>query len=639
MRTKPSGIKQALRPLARDFSRCLTLIVLSCTLTGCALWPAAWAPRSTRSDAASQAAVASDSAASQPAKAVYRLDIQAPAALAVLLRKHLELSRFQSVPASESLDALELNRLMAAAPAQARSLLETEGYFNANVQVTRAAARPGELPLVRLTVNSGPRALVSEVRFEIVGELKTAADAGEARAQEQMGLLFTSWLLPRGDAFRQTLWTEAKSSVLTALRTEGYPLVSWTHTRAQIDPVQQTVRLLVQLDTGPLFRLGPVYVEGLVAYPQTVVTNLATHRLGEPYNETSLSEFQQRLQKLGLFDRVSVELDTHIETASAAPLLVRVREQLHQQLTMGAGYKANTGLRVTLEHAHRRPFDWDWSAKNKFELGPSSKWEGDLTSYPQKGSYRNLIAGTLSRQQVDDEVLSAWSMRLGRTQDTPRIERLYYAEATQAQLKNASGSISNAQALSANYHWVYRVVDSVLLPTDGFTISAQAAAGYTRSSTANRGPFTRLYTRMTGYRPFGKNWFGTARLEAGQIFADQNVGLPETLLFRAGGDDSVRGYAYRSIGPKVDGVATSGRALLTGSVELARPISAQWPQFWWAGFVDAGDVADRYGLLRPAIGYGTGLRWRSPVGPLKLDLAYGEKVKAFRFHLSVGIAF
>jgi translocation and assembly module TamA len=481
--------------------------------------------------------------------------------------------------------------------------------------------------------------VVSEVRFDIVGELKTAADAGDMRAREQMQLLYDHWPLSRGNAFRQALWTEAKSSVLTALRTEGYPLVHWTHTRAQIDPVQQTVHLQVQLDTGSLFRLGPVRVEGLVAYPQTVVTNLVTHRSGEPYNETTLSELQQRLQKLGLFDRVSVELDTHVETASAAPLLVRVREQLHQQLTMGAGYKANTGLRVTLEHAHRRPFGWEWSAKNKFELGASSKWEGDLTSYPQEGSYRNLVAGTVSRERVDAEVLSAWSVRLGRTQDTPRIERLYYAEATQAQLKNASGSISNAQALSANYHWVYRVVDSVLLPTDGFTMSAQAAAGYARSGTADRGPFTRLYTRMTWYHPFGKNWFGTARLEAGQIFADQGVGVPETLLFRAGGDDSVRGYAYRSIGPKVNGIVTSGRALLTGSVEVARPISAQWPKFWWAGFLDVGDVTDRYGTLRPAIGYGTGVRWRSPVGPLKLDLAYGEKVKSFRFHLSVGIAF
>jgi translocation and assembly module TamA len=631
--------KVKLNVSCQQLTPCWGVLVITCLLSGCALWPAAWKAQGSPSADQSQVAAPSDSAASQPQKAVYRLDVQAPAALAILLKQHLELSRFQSVPQSEGLDALELNRLIAAAPAQARALLETEGYFNANVRVSRSASRPGDLPWLRMLVDPGPRTVVSELRFDITGELKTLADAGDKQAGEQLRLLRSRWPLQRGEAFRQGQWSEAKSAALRALRTEGYPQVNWVSARAQVDPAQQTARLQVQLDTGPLFRLGPVRVEGLESYPQTVVTHLATHRAGEPYTETALTEFQQRLQKLGLFDRVSVELDTRIETAAAAPVLVRVREQLHQQLTLGAGFKANTGLRVTLEHANRHPFNWNWTVKNKIELGSSSKWEGDLTSFPQEGSYRNLVAGTLSRERVDDEVLSAWSARLGRTQDTPRIERLYYAEVTQAQLKNTSGSISNAQALSGNYHWVYRVVDSILLPTDGFTMSAQAAAGYARSNTADRGPFTRLYTRMTWYRPLGQRWFGSARLEAAQVFADQNVGVPETLLFRAGGDDSVRGYAYRSLGPNLKGVVSSGRALLTGSVELARPISKQWPQFWWAGFVDAGDVADRYGLLRPAIGYGGGLRWRSPVGPLKVDLAYGERVKAFRFHLSVGIAF
>jgi translocation and assembly module TamA len=628
-----------LHQFCQQLAQRLSIMAMACLLSACALWPAAWKARDSSGTELAQAAVASDSAASQPQRAVYRLDVQAPETLAVLLSKHLELSRFQTVPQSESLDALELNRLIAAAPAQVRALLETEGYFNANVRVSRIPGRSGDLPLVRMQVEPGPRAVVSELSFDIIGELKTLADAGDTRAAEQIRKLRTNWPLQRGEAFRQAQWSEAKSATLRALRTEGYPQVNWVSTRAQVDPAQKTVRLQVLLDTGPLFLLGPIQIEGLVSFPQTVVTHLATHRTGEPYVETTLTEFQQRLQKLGLFDRVSVELDTRAETASAAPLLVRVREQLHQQLILGAGFKANTGLRVTAEHAHRHPFDWNWTVKNKVEIGSSSKWEGDLTSFPQEGSYRNLIAGTLSRERVDDEVLSAWSARLGRTQDTPRIERLYYAEVTQAQLKNTSGSISNAQAVSGNYHWVYRVVDSILLPTDGFTMSAQAAAGYARSSTADRGPFTRLYTRMTWYRPLGQRWYGTARLEAAQIFADQSVGVPETLLFRAGGDDSVRGYAYRSLGVTSNGVVSSGRSLLTGSVEVARPISKQWPQFWWAGFVDAGDASERQSSLRPAVGIGTGLRWRSPVGPLKADLAYGQKVKSFRFHLSVGIAF
>jgi len=263
-----------------------------------------------------------------------------------------------------------------------------------------------------------------------------------------------------------------------------------------------------------------------------------------------------------------------------------------------------------------------------------------LISHPLEGLYRNLVAGSSERLRTTDELRSSWSARIGRTQDTQRIERLYYAEYVNARLSTASTATdSDSDAVSGNYHWVFRNVDSVLLPTQGFTLSAQSALGYARSSTAENGPFGRAYGRLTGYWPLGKSWYGTARIEAGQVFAQSSVGVPDTLLFRAGGDDSVRGYAYRSLGPQVAGVVTSGRLLMTGSIEVARPISANRPAFWWALFADAGNATNRWGDLDPAYGYGVGMRWRSPVGPLRLDLAYGQRVHAYRVHLSVGIAF
>src|SRR5690606_3960366 len=136
---------------------------------------------------------------------------------------------------------------------------------------------------------------------------------------------------------------------------------------------------------------------------------------------------------------------------------------------------------------------------------------------------------------------------------------------------------------------------------------------------ADSGPFTRAWGRYTWYRPVG-SWYLTARAEAGQVFARESVGLPDTLLFRAGGDESVRGYAYRTLGPQVNGVVTSGRVIATGSLEIARPISPRRPAFWWASFVDVGNAAAKWKDLDPAVGVGVGLRWRSPVGPLRIDL-------------------
>ena len=86
-------------------------------------------------------------------------------------------------------------------------------------------------------------------------------------------------------------------------------------------------------------------------------------------------------------------------------------------------------------------------------------------------------------------------------------------------------------------------------------------------------------------------------------------------------------------------MTTSARSLVTTSLEVARPISPKYPAYWWAVFVDAGNATDSLRDLRPAVGYGVGLRWRSPVGPLRIDVAYGQQTRQVRTHLSVGIAF
>jgi translocation and assembly module TamA len=124
------------------------------------------------------------------------------------------------------------------------------------------------------------------------------------------------------------------------------------------------------------------------------------------------------------------------------------------------------------------------------------------------------------------------------------------------------------------------------------------------------------------------------------VFARDTVAVPFTLLFRAGGDDSVRGYSYQGLGPSnASGSAVGGRVLASGSVELARPISRDLPAWWWAAFLDGGNAATRWSDYRTVYGYGLGLRWRSPVGPLRIDVAYADALKSLRLHFSVGLTF
>ena len=503
----------------------------------------------------------------------------------------------------------------------------------------RLATAPGAAVLLRVWVTPGPRTLVERFELTVEGELKQSLDAQDAAATLLLGRLRRQWALPIGRAFRQPDWTGAKSAAIAQLRAEGYPTAGWRDTRAGVDAASNTVQLAVVADSGPLFRFGDIRIEGLQRFAADSVLRLSTFNPGQPYSEKLLLDFQERLQKAGLFEGSSVEIDPDLATANATPVIVRVRELNLQQGTVGVGFSANTGPRLTLEHLHRRVFGTRWIAKNKFELGPDiQSWSGEFTSHPLEGRYRNLLSGSAERLRSTEELRSSWRARAGRTQDTPRIERLYFAEFVQSRLDNPSGS-TQSSAVSVNYHWVRRDVDSVLLPTQGLTASLQAGLGRSLSSLAPAGPFGRAYGRVTWYQPLGASWYATVRGEAGHIFAGADVALPDTLLFRAGGDDSVRGYAYRSLGPTRNKALASGRVLLTGSAEIARPISPRYPAFWWAAFVDAGNAADSWKDLTPVLGYGVGLRWRSPVGPLRLDLAYGQKTRAARLHLSVGIAF
>ena len=354
------------------------------------------------------------------------------------------------------------------------------------------------------------------------------------------------------------------------------------------------------------------------------------------------------LLALGLFESIIIEVDANSAEPARAQALLALRELPLQQATVGLGYADDTGFQLTLEHTHRRLFDTRWVMHNKLQLGQEQNlWNGDLMSHLQEDGYRLLLAGQAEKLTTNDETRYSWYARVGRTRDTLRIWRLIYAEYTRALLQTSAGD-NDSQALSANYHWTWRDVDDLRTPTHGTVWSLQGGAGVTRGKVTSAdasleseasGPFGRLYGRVQGYTPLGNNVYGSARLELGQIIVDKALSVPDPLLFRAGGDDSVRGYDYRSLGPEANGAVVSGSTLLTASLQVARPIFADQPAFLWALFVDAGNASNGWNNMRPVVGYGAGLHWRSPVGPLRVDLAYGEEVRKFRLHFSVGVVF
>ncbi|NUZ05919.1 autotransporter assembly complex protein TamA [Piscinibacter koreensis] len=595
-----------------------------------------------KDDDAKSAAEASE----EPQVVLYELDVEAPGALKTLLTEYLDLARFQKAPQSDAISGPELERLVAAAPAQAKSLLETEGYFDAIVSATQSADADGKAR-VTVKVEPGRRTTIKSVTIQSATPIAPRTPTREDRSKDRIERMRRNWTLDPGQPFRQAAWSSAKTAALGELRGDGYPLATWRETMARIDAEAASATLDLTVDGGPLFHFGAVRVEGTERYDPAVVRRLAPFALGDVYSEKAVLDYQERLVKVGLFQGAAVTVDVENGPPEGAPVTVRVRELPQHQATFGVGYSANTGARFSVDHYDRKVFGWPWIAHSTLVLGSELRSIGtDFTSYPRNDLSSTLVGINLEQLKNDDETRNSAALRVGRTKDTGRYERVYFAELSHSRV-GSDEVATTSDAAAVHYQWLRRDVDSVLLPTRGSVISLQGALGYgigseTRASRPGkedaRGPFLRTYGRINAYKPFG-SWYLNGRLEAGQVFVNNRIAVPDTLLFRAGGDNSVRGYGYRDLGHEIDGTVVGGRVLLTGSVEAEHPILASLPQLLGAVFIDAGNAADRWGDWSPVFGTGVGVHFRSPVGVLRLDLAYGEAVRRARLHLSVGVAF
>jgi translocation and assembly module TamA len=613
--------------------RAAASIALAVALAGCANLEPLLADLSGRSAKAVVGEAAEPTAA--PLPDVYTLEVVAPEPLRGTLDRHLDLARFRDARVAGAVTRLELDRLIAAAPAQARAIAETAGYFDADVTVTRDRA---EVPRVRVVVVPGPQVLIEDVGIAVEGPLLAAERAGDEAAVDLAASLLEQWSLQRGDAFTQEGWASAKVAALARLQARGYPAARLTDSSAVVDTQTRRVKLNITYDSGPLFRIARLQLVGLAHYDEAAVSNLLDFTPGEAYTEELLATWQRHLQKSELFEAALVELQADPAQADAATVLITLREMPRQQTTVGLGYSTDTGARATFDYIHRSPFGLRLVASNKLEIGrQKNAWTGQLISYPLPDHYRDLVSIDLERLDQNDELRTSAGLRLGRNQDTEDFGRQYYVALQAATVESAAPKTS-AQAVSLNYNWVTRHIDSIALPTRGTVLAFETAAGYTYRTLAETGTFARGVATITGYQPFGTEWNLQWRLQGGEVFAGSGTGVPDTLLFRAGGQDSVRGYGYRDLGPVINGAVTSGRMLFTASVEIARPIVDSLPSLWGAVFVDAGNAANSWQSLRPVYGVGPGLRWRSPVGALRIDIPYAVEDRRWRLEVSLGIA-
>ncbi|HQZ04435.1 MAG TPA: autotransporter assembly complex family protein [Burkholderiaceae bacterium] len=583
---------------------------------------------------------------SEPVTMAFTVEVQAPRQVQAYLLRHLDLLRYREL---QDLDDSELERLQIAAERNTRDLLGTLGYFSPQIEISRVGSSSGDIPsarIVRIAVQPGPPTLVTSAAVQFSGAIASDPDAIGQRSDIER-----RWALPPGKPFTQEGWDEAKTQALRQLAARRYPLGRIATSRAEIDPQENSARLGVTLDSGPLYRLGELTVSGLERYDPELVQRIARLKPGTTYDQTSLLEAQQRLQDSGYFNSVVLELDPSGDP-QAAPVVVTVREALRNRLQLGVGVSTDSGLRLSVEHTSLKLPLIDWRADSKLLLdGDTRSLETELLSQPDEDNWRWSAFGQLKNEDAASVRVRSQQLRAGRLQRGERIDRNYYLQYDRATTTGV-GLNETAQSISANYAWTQRNFDRLPYPSTGYGLGVEIGGGLTLG--AQREPFFRTRLNWLGIWSLDssaadKDPPGTARagriavrLQAGAVMAKDSANIPSTQLFLAGGDASVRGYSYRSIGSAVaNGIVTPGRYLAVASLEWQRPILVDGLPSPWEStvFIDAGAVADKTSQFDAKVGIGAGVRYRSPVGPLQLDLAYGLDKKALRLHLSVGFTF
>jgi len=573
--------------------------------------------------------------AAQPS-AAFVIDIKAPDDIKELLTRHLELQRYRELT---DLSDDELARLMRQADVNARQLIATLGYFSPDIRLERqAASADAPWPVVKIVVNPGEATRIQQVSIAFTGAIATDEAAASQRAQIQ-----ANWSLRTGSRFTQNAWDSAKLQALRQLTTQRYPTGRISHSLADIDPKTAQANVQVTLDSGRLYRQGDLVIEGLKNYDTELVQRLARLSPGAPYSQTELVAAQQRLTDSGYFDSAFITLDTSA-SADSAPLLVSLREVPRQKLVLGVGASTDSGARLSAEHTHHKMPGIGWRAVSKLLLQRDDSSIGsELTSPPDTKNWRWSVSALLQDQLLGTQEVTSQQLRGGRNQRSQRIDRNMFVQYDRTDSFDPITDHSEiAQSFSANYAFAVRDYDTLPFPSAGWGWGAEVGGGTTLGD--QRQVYSRLLTRWQGFLPLGKRQAGrfSMRASAGAVIAKEGISLPSTQLFLAGGDNSVRGYGLNDIGvTQGDGSVEAGRYLATGSIEWQRPIRINGNPSDWEStvFVDAGAVANRPADLKAQVGVGVGARWKSPVGPLQIDLAYGIDAERLRLHLNLGFTF
>ncbi len=510
-----------------------------------------------------------------------------------------------------------------------RSLLATEGYFSPIISLSHQIQDKATKPEIK--VDPGVLTRIGEVSIEFHGDITQNNEKYQKRIEQ----IRAAWSLKADSPFRSSEWEQAKSALLSNVTQEEFAAATIVASQATVDPDHTRANLSIVIDSGPVFYFGNIQITGLERYDQTLITNLAPFKAGDAYRRDLVHLYQIALQKAPQFNTVSVNISPDIAQHKSIPVQVILTEAQSQRFAFGGGYSSNNGARGEINYRNHNFLDRAWNLTSMLRLEQKRQtFFTGIDTLPDQNNINYSLGASL--QTTDIENLKTVEQKIGvsRNYQTPEIQ-MQFGLNWQREHKKPDGAINQInEALTLDWRWRRQIVDNPLHIRRGDVTEIRIGGG--SQLFLSDQDFIRTYARHQSWWPVGSRDVIFLRAEVGYTLASSRFGIPQEYLFRAGGIQSIRGYDFKSIGVQEGNATVGGRTLATATVEYTHWFTQQWGA---AAFADIGSAADNWQRMHPFLGYGGGVRWRSPAGPIALDLARSHETGTLRFHFSLAVAF
>ncbi|MCI0451751.1 MAG: autotransporter assembly complex protein TamA [Candidatus Latescibacteria bacterium] len=521
----------------------------------------------------------------------------------------------------DDLTPARIAQLHGRASTEIQRAVEPFGYYHAMVSAS-LEERDEDTFLARYRVQLGEPVRVRDVRVGVTG-------AGQN--QPPFPDLVAAFPLRSGDVLDQRRYTQHKNAFVSAAADSGYLDARFTVSVIRIHRGDNIADIALTLDTGPQYRFGAVTFDSS-AVDERVLRSYLTFRPGEPFRYHKLLAFQSALGGAPYFSRVEAIARKDTAVNHEVPIHVGLTMRRPRHYEVGVGYGTDTGPRLLLNVEFRRLNRTGHRYTGRInvsavELSVNAEYVIP-TLYPKVHTY--TIGALVAR--LDPETYTTDRLAVGPTRSQPRLgwmESLTLAYEREEFTVGSDEGTTDLFIAGATYR--RKRADDDISPTHGqrVDVSLRGSSEDVLSSQS----FFSFTTLAKGVRSKGRFRL-LARVEGGWTSTGTFRELPPTVRFFAGGDNSVRGYEYQSLGPKdASGQVIGGHLLLNSSVEVEIGVVGK---FALAGFYDAGNAFASFDEGTMEQGAGGGLRFRSPVGPIRLDLAFALRHDDWRVHFTMG---